>query len=101
VSRYKTMKIITRLNLQAKQRVAYKVTTKRKHSDAVAANLLNQNFNPIGQNQIWAGDITYYVPGVQGKHERINEPRVYLKYVNKLIGVKTFAPMPGCAGIRV
>jgi len=59
VSRYKTMKIMARLNLQAKQRMAYKVTTKRKHSDAVAANLLNQNFNPIGKDQIWAGDITY------------------------------------------
>ena len=59
VSRYKAMKIMARLKLQAKQRVAYKVTTKRKHSDAVAANLLNQNFNPMGQDQIWAGDITY------------------------------------------
>jgi len=39
--------------------VAYKVTTKRKHSDAVAANLLNQNFNPMGQDQILAGDIAY------------------------------------------
>jgi putative transposase len=25
----------------------------------VADNLLNQNFNPVGPNQIWAGDITY------------------------------------------
>jgi len=32
------------------QWLAYKVTTKRKHSDAVADNLLNQNFNPIAQN---------------------------------------------------
>ncbi|MFT5888429.1 MAG: putative transposase [Zhongshania sp.] len=36
-----------------------KITTKRKHSDDVAANLLNQNLNPVGQDQIWAGDITY------------------------------------------
>jgi len=41
------------------QRVAYKVTTKRKHSDAVADNLLNQNFNPVAPNEIWAGDVTY------------------------------------------
>lgn len=47
------------LKLQAKQRVAYKVATRRKHSDTVAANLLNQNFNPVDQDQIWAGDITY------------------------------------------
>ena len=59
VTRYKTMKVMAQLKLQAKQRVAYKVTTKRKHSDTVAANLLNQNFNPLAQDQIWAGDITY------------------------------------------
>jgi len=48
-----------RLNLVVKQRVAYKVTTKRKQSDAVADNLLNQNFNPLAVNKVWAGDITY------------------------------------------
>lgn len=53
------MKVMAKLKLQAKQRVAYKITTKRKHSDAVVANLLNQNFNPVAQDQIWAGDITY------------------------------------------
>ena len=42
-----------------KQRIAYKVTTKRKHSDKVASNLLNQNFNPLGSDEVWAGDITY------------------------------------------
>ena len=47
------------LRLEVKQRVAYKVTTQRKHSDAVADNLLNQNFNPVGKDQVWAGDITY------------------------------------------
>jgi putative transposase len=40
------------------QRVAYKVTTNRKHSDAVADNLLNQNFNHVAPNQVWAGDVT-------------------------------------------
>lgn len=59
MTRYKTMKVMATLKLQARQRVAYKVATKRQHSDAVAANLLNQNFNPVGQDQIWAGDITY------------------------------------------
>ena len=36
------------LNLKVRQRVVYKVTTKRKHSGAVADDLLNQNFNPVG-----------------------------------------------------
>ncbi len=35
-----------KLKLIVKQRQAYKVTTKRKHSDSVADNLLNQQFNP-------------------------------------------------------
>ena len=59
ITRYSAMKIMAKMGLRAKQRVAYKVTKKRKHSDAVAANLLNKNFNPVGQDQIWAGDITY------------------------------------------
>lgn len=47
------------MGLNVIQRVAYKVTTKRKHGDAVADNLLNQNFNPPASNQVWAGDVTY------------------------------------------
>jgi putative transposase len=52
VTRYKTMKVMAKIKLQAKQRVAYKVTTKRKHSDSFVTKLLNQNFNPVGQDQI-------------------------------------------------
>lgn len=51
------------LGLVVKQRVAYKVTTKRKHSDSVASNLLNQNFNPVAPNEVWAGDVTYLKTG--------------------------------------
>jgi putative transposase len=54
---------MAKLNLVVTQRVAYKVTTKRKHSDAVADNLLNQNFNPVAPNQVWAGDVTYLRTG--------------------------------------
>ncbi len=58
VSVYGTQKLMAKLNLVVTQRVAYKVTTKRKHSDAVADNLLNQNFNPVAPDQVWAGDVT-------------------------------------------
>lgn len=63
ITRYRTINLMRRLNLVVKQRVAYKVTTKRKHSDAVADNLLNMNFNPVAPNQVWAGDVSYLKTG--------------------------------------
>jgi len=63
VTRHQVTKLMKTLNLVVKQRLAYKVTTTRKFSDAVADNLLNQNFEPVGKNQIWAGDITYLKTG--------------------------------------
>ena len=59
IGRYKVRHLMAKLNLIVKQRVAYKVTTRRNGNDAVADNLLNQNFNPVATNQVWAGDITY------------------------------------------
>lgn len=61
--RYKTIAIMRQFNLKVKQRVAYKVTKKRKHSDAVADNLLNMNFNPVAPNEVWASDMTYLKTG--------------------------------------
>lgn len=63
ITRYRVINLMRRLNLVVKQRVAYKVTTKRKHSDAVADNLLNMNFNPVAPNQVWAGDVSYLKTG--------------------------------------
>lgn len=59
VGRYRAQTLMRKLGLRVQQRVKYKATTKRKHSDAVADNLLNQNFKPVAANDIWAGDITY------------------------------------------
>lgn len=59
IGRYRVRKLMKQMKLIVRQRVAYKVTTKRKHGDAVADNLLNQNFNPTGPNEVWAGDVTY------------------------------------------
>ena len=59
MERYKVSRLMKTLDLSVTQRLAYKVTTKRKHSDKVAPNLLNQNLNPIGKDEVWAGDVTY------------------------------------------
>jgi putative transposase len=59
IGRHKVRSLMKKLGLKVTQRIAYKVTTKRKHSDEVADNLLNQNFNPVALNQVWAGHITY------------------------------------------
>lgn len=63
IGRYKVRELMKKLKLKVKQRTAYKVTTKRNHRDEVADNLLNQNFNPVAVNEVWAGDITYLKTG--------------------------------------
>lgn len=63
IGRYRVRKLMRKLGLTVTQRIAYKDTTKRKATDAVADNLLNQNFNPVGANQVWAGDVTYLKTG--------------------------------------
>jgi putative transposase len=63
ITRYRAIKLMELLKLVVTQRIAYKLTTKRKHSDAVADNLLNMNFIPVGPNQIWAGDVSYLKTG--------------------------------------
>ena len=75
VGRYRTRSIMRKLKLVVVQRQAYKVTTKRKHTDSVADNLLGQQFNPKQENLVWAGDVTYL---------RTNQGWMYLAIVMDL-----------------
>ena len=63
IGREATRTLVKRLKLVVKQRQAYKVTTQVKHADSVADNFLNQNFNLVCANEVWAGDITYLKTG--------------------------------------
>jgi len=82
IGRHRVSTLMKRLKLKVVQRQAYKVTTQRKHSDKVADNLINQDFNPAKSNQVWAGDVTYL---------RTHEGWMYLAivmdlYSRKIIG---------------
>ncbi|UOO91223.1 IS3 family transposase [Vitreoscilla massiliensis] len=59
VGRYKVRSVMRKLGLVCQQRQAFKVTTKRNERHQVQFNLLNQNFQPLFANEVWAGDITY------------------------------------------
>jgi putative transposase len=63
VGRDKVIRLMETLDLKVKQRIAYKVTTMRKHSHSVADNIVDQQFNPEQANEIWAGDVTYLRTG--------------------------------------
>ena len=59
VGRYKIRSLMRKLGLVCQQRQAFKVTTKHNEKHQVQPNLLNQNFQPLFANEVWAGDITY------------------------------------------
>ncbi|WP_432707166.1 IS3 family transposase [Hafnia alvei] len=63
ISRWRVRKIMQEEGLVCRQRRAWKVTTKPKKGADFAPNLLNQNFNPPGPDQIWVSDITYLRTG--------------------------------------
>lgn len=58
IDRDKVIRLMDKLGLQVKQRIACKVTTMRKHSYSFADNVDHQ-FNLKQRNQIWAGDVIY------------------------------------------
>ena len=58
-------RIRKKLGLRCKQRRRFRATTDSKHASPVAENLLNQQFEATGPNEIWVSDITY-IPTEEG-----------------------------------
>ncbi len=58
-------RIRKKLGIRCKQKRKFKATTDSKHALPVAENLLHQQFEATGPNEIWLSDITY-IPTEEG-----------------------------------
>jgi putative transposase len=58
-------RIRKKLGIRCKQKRKFKATTDSKHALPVAENLLNQQFEATGPNEVWLSDITY-IPTEEG-----------------------------------
>jgi transposase InsO family protein len=59
IGRYKVRRIMRQMGLKAKTPKRFKLTTNSRHSFAVAANVLNRNFDVDTPNKVWTADISY------------------------------------------
>jgi len=59
VGRNRVARIMRENNLRCRSTKKYRTTTDSRHSEPVAANILNRNFNVSEPNKVWVGDITY------------------------------------------
>ncbi len=57
-----------------------KVRTTVSRKAVAAGDRVNRQFVAERSDQLWVADFTYGVPGVQGGHGCLNEPRVCLEY---------------------
>jgi putative transposase len=67
VSRKRVVRLMQEGGLVARARKRFKCTTMSDHDQPVAANLLDQQFEPAAVNQRWVGDTTEFVIGDSGK----------------------------------
>ena len=59
VGRWKARRLMKEAGVQVKHRKKYKVTTKSNHKQPVFENKLNRQFDVVGPDQAYVGDITY------------------------------------------
>ena len=58
-NRKRIAKIMKDNNIRSKMKSKFKITTNSKHKYPICENLLQRNFSPSSENQIWCSDITY------------------------------------------
>jgi transposase InsO family protein len=61
--RHRVARLMRQHGLVAKQRRKFRATTNSAHHQPVAANVLDRQFTPTAQNQVWVSDITYVPTG--------------------------------------
>ncbi len=79
MSRYRAGRLMKYLNLSSCQPGKHQYKNARQEHTCLP-NLLERQFAVPEPDRVWCGDITYSVPGVQGGHGCLNEPRVCLEY---------------------
>jgi transposase InsO family protein len=63
--RNRVARLMRQLGIKAKAKRKFKATTDSKHNLPIAPNVLDQNFDVAGPNEVWAADITY-IPTQEG-----------------------------------
>ncbi len=59
VSRPRVARLMKKANIKSVTKKKFVVTTYSKHGFALSPNLLNREFNPKRQGEVWVSDITY------------------------------------------
>lgn len=59
VGRHKVCSVMAKLGLQPRYPKRFKATTDNNHSEAIAPNLLDRQFDVAAPDQVWTTDITY------------------------------------------
>jgi len=59
VSRPRVARLMKKANIKSITKKKFVVTTYSKHGFALSPNLLNRDFNPKQQGEVWVSDITY------------------------------------------
>lgn len=73
-------RLMKQLKIEGIRRGKVVKTTIQDNKAVCPLDRVQRQFKADRPNQLWVSDFTYGVPGVQGGHGCLNEPRVCLEY---------------------